>query len=123
MDYQTLARLMATNPQALGYQMDEQSNQHRLDQTSGNALAEYMQNMASDAGMRKVLNYIQAGIGIPAGTALSISGDPMIGLPALAWGGMGLKDAAAARKKQDDAIASAKMWSSNPMSRDKSGER
>lgn len=117
MDYQTLARLMATNPQALGYQMDEQSNQHRLDQTSGNALAEYMQNMASDAGMRKVLNYIQAGIGIPAGTALSISGDPMIGLPALAWGGMGLKDAQAAAEKQRALQEAAAMWGADPMGR------
>lgn len=112
-----LQLLMATNPQAFGYQMDDQSRQHRLDGSSANALAQYMNQRQGSEGLRKWLNYAQAGIGIPAGAAMTLSGDPMIGLPTLAWGGMGLKDATAAAEKQRALQEAAAMWGADPMGR------
>ncbi len=118
MDNEMLRLLMAINPQAMGgYMMDEGARQRGLDQTSGNALASYMDDRASQAGMKKILNYIQAGIGIPAGAVMTATGDPMIGLPTLAWGGMGLKDAQAAAEKQRALQEAAAMWGADPMGR------
>lgn len=112
-----LALLMATNPQALGYQMDDQSRQHRLDQTSGDALANHMDKQASLVRMIKALNYLQAGIGIPAGAVLTATGDPMMGIPAMAWGGLGLTSARVADGYQRELSKGSDMWRANPMSR------